>query len=313
MIFSLFLLAAGAVLLVKGADMLVDGGVGIALRSGVSPLVVGLTIVAFGTSAPELTVSLTAAFNGSVDLCFGNVVGSNIANIALILGVTALLSPVAVNKNLIKWEIPFMLIISAITLYVGYTRVAGLIIGILFLSLFAYYIFHCFKSNTETPEVDENKSHKSYTVLIFMVLVGIIGLALGGKLFVDGAKKIATLLGVSEAVIALTVVAFGTSLPELFTSVIASFRKQSDISLGNIVGSNIFNILLVLGATATIRPFEISTDPYMDYVGLPFMMIAAFLLVPFALAGRTISRIEGAVFLILYCISIALAVFITGM
>jgi cation:H+ antiporter len=311
MIIPLLLLAAGSVLLVKGADMLVDGGSGIALRSGVSPLVVGLTIVAFGTSAPELTVSLTAAFQGSGDLCFGNVVGSNIANIALILGVTAVLSPVAVNPNLIKWELPFLLIISAITLFVGYSSEAGLIVGIMFLLLFAYYIFHCFKSHTGVPDVDDEASHKTYSALLLMIIAGIVGLAIGGNLFVDGAIRIATRLGVSEAVIALTVVAFGTSLPELFTSVIASFKKQADISLGNIVGSNIFNILLVIGATATIRPFDITPDPYLNKVGMPFMMIAALLLVPFAMAGKTISRIEGAAFLALYAVSIALAVFMS--
>ncbi|MFC1551243.1 calcium/sodium antiporter [Candidatus Latescibacterota bacterium] len=311
MIIPLLLLVAGSVLLVKGADMLVDGGSGIALKSGVSELVVGLTIVAFGTSAPELTVSLTAAFQGSGDLCFGNVVGSNIANIALILGVTAVLSPVAVNPNLIKWELPFMLIISAITMYVGYTREAGLIVGIVFLLLFAYYIFHCFKSQAYAPDIYDEKAHKTYPVLFLMIVAGIAGLGIGGNLFVDGAIKIAVKLGVSEAVIALTVVAFGTSLPELFTSVIASFKKQADISLGNIVGSNIFNILLVIGATATIRPFKITPDPYLNKVGMPFMMIAALLLVPFALVGKTISRIEGAVFVALYCVSIALAVFMS--
>ncbi|MFC1538115.1 calcium/sodium antiporter [Candidatus Latescibacterota bacterium] len=313
MILSLIFLAAGGVLLVKGADMLIEGGVGIALKSGVSQLVVGLTIVAFGTSAPELTVSLTAAFQGKGDICFGNVVGSNIANIALILGVAAVLSPVIVNKNLFKWELPFMLIISVITMYVGYTREAGLIIGLVFLLLFAYYIYHCFKSPTETPDVDEDDAHKTYPVLILLVCVGIAGLGLGGYLFVEGATKIARLLGVSESVIALTIVAFGTSLPELFTSVIASLKKQSDISLGNIVGSNIFNILLVIGTTATIRPFSITPDTYLDYVGLPFMLIAAFLLIPFALTDRSITRFEGAVFVILYCISIVLAVIISGM
>ncbi|MFC1542196.1 sodium:calcium antiporter, partial [Candidatus Latescibacterota bacterium] len=171
----------------------------------------------------------------------------------------------------------------------------------------------CFKSPTETPDVDEEKAQKTYPALMLIVCAGIIGLGLGGYLFVDGATKIARLLGVSESVIAITIVAFGTSLPELFTSAIASLKKQSDISLGNIVGSNIFNILLVIGTTATIRPFSITPDTYLDYVGLPFMLIVAFLLFPFALTGRTITRFEGAVFVILYCISIILAVIISSM
>ncbi len=308
MLISLLLLAAGAVLLVKGADYLVDGGTGIALKSGVSELVVGLTIVAFGTSAPELTVSLTAAIRGSGDMCFGNVVGSNIANIALILGVTAMLSPIAINRNLIKWELPFMLIISAITLYVGYTQYAGLLVGMFFLLLFAFYIRHCFLSKTAAPDVDDEKAQKNYPALIFMVIVGVAGLGIGGNLFVKGAINIATILGVSETVIALTVVALGTSLPELFTSVIASLKKQADISLGNIVGSNIFNILLVVGVTAVVKPFEISPNRYLYIVGMPLMMGTALLLIPFAMSGKTISRIEGAVFVALYAVSIVLAV-----
>jgi cation:H+ antiporter len=308
MLLSIILLIAGAALLVKGADLLVDGGVGIALKSGVSHLVVGLTIVAFGTSAPELTVSLTASFQGSGDVCFGNVVGSNIANIALILGITALISPVSVNKNLIYWELPFMLVISAITMYIGYTHKAGLIIGSIFLILFGYYIFHCFKSHVPAPEVDDENARKTYPVLITMVCLGVVALGVGGNLFVNGAITIARLLGVSESVIALTVVALGTSLPELFTSAIASLKSQSDISLGNIVGSNIFNILLVIGTTATIRPFTISPDPYLLYVGMPFMMFTALLLFPFAVSGTTISRMEGALFFLLYTISIVLAV-----
>ena len=308
MIVSIIMLIAGGALLLKGADLLIDGGVGIALKSGVSHLVVGLTVVAFGTSAPELTVSLSAVFQGSGDICFGNVVGSNIANIALILGVTALISPVVVNNLLIRWEMPFLIFISVVTLYIGYGQKAGLIAGILLLLLFVFYLIHCYKSQVSTHEIDDEVSEKRYPALILMVCIGIAGLGIGGKIFVDGAIQIAKMLGVTEAVIALTVVAFGTSLPELATSVIASLKKQSDISLGNIVGSNIFNILLVIGPTASLRPFKISPDPYLNLVGMPMMMAVALLLVPFAISGERISRSEGAIFFILYCIAIALAV-----
>lgn len=308
MILSILYLIAGAAILVKGADLLIDGGVGIALKSGVSHLVVGLTIVAFGTSAPELTVSLTAAFQGAGDICFGNVVGSNIANIALILGVTALISPVVVNKNLIRWEIPFMIIISALTWYIGYSLKAGRIAGIALCILFAYYIIHCMKSPVEAPSVDDEKVHKKFPVLFLMVLMGAVGLGIGGLLFVNGARTIARILGVSEAIIGLTIVALGTSLPELVTSVIASMKGHADISLGNIVGSNIFNILLVIGATATIHPFEISPDRYLAQIGMPFMMLVAVMLFPFTISGKIISRIEGMFFLAIYILTIALAV-----
>jgi len=305
---SIIMLIAGVILLVKGADLLVDGGSGMALKSGVSQLVVGLTIVAFGTSAPELTVSLTAAFRGSGDVCFGNVVGSNIANIALILGVTALIRPVSVNKNLIRWEIPFMIFISLITCYIGYTNSAGRITGVGLLLLFTYYIVHCMKSPVSKPAIDVDKAQKKYPVLFLMVCIGVLGLGIGGKLFVDGAIEIARMLGVSEAVIALTVVALGTSLPELVTSVVAAIKGHSDISLGNIVGSNIFNILLVIGATALLRPFSISPDRYLTLVGMPLMMVLSIMIIPFAMSDKKLERAEGAIFTFLYGIAIALAV-----
>ena len=305
---SIIMMIAGAAILVKGADLLIDGGVDIALKSGVSHLVVGLTIVAFGTSAPELTVSLTAAFQGAGDVCFGNVVGSNIANIALILGVTTLIRPIVVNKNLLRWEIPFMIIISVVTCYIGYSLKAGRIAGIGLCILFAYYIYHCFKSPAEAPAVDKMKTYRKLPVLLMMIFFGIAGLGIGGKIFVDGALNIARILGVSEAIIGLTVVALGTSLPELVASAIAAIKGHADISLGNIIGSNIFNILLVICATASIRPFGISPDRYLTFVGMPFMIMLAVMLFPFAMSGKIITRIEGGIFLAIYVIAIVLAV-----
>ena len=298
----------GAALLIKGADMLVDGGAGIALKSGVSHLVVGLTVIAFGTSAPELAASLTAAFKGSGDICFGNVVGSNVANIALVLGVTSFLGPVAVNRLLIRWEIPFLIGITALTWYIGLSRNVGHLIGAGFLVLFGIYLFHCVKSPPVPIEVEEEKAGKRFVVLLIMVVLGIAGLGFGGILFVNGARDIARMFGVSEAVIGLTVVALGTSLPELITSVIAAVKGHSDISLGNVVGSNIFNILLVIGATASIHPYTISPDRYLNTVGLPMMMGVAVLLLPFSMRGNHISRAEGALFFFLYIVYCVLAV-----
>jgi cation:H+ antiporter len=306
--FSVIVLIIGAALLVKGAHWLIDGGAGIALKSGVSHLIVGLTVVAFGTSAPELVASLIAAFKGSGDICFGNVVGSNVANIALILGVTSLLQPVSVNQLLVKWEIPFMIGISGVTFYIGHIQNAGRLTGIILLILFAYYLIHCMKSPPVPMEVDEVTARKKYRSLIFLVILGVAGLGFGGLFFVNGARNIARVLGVSEAIIGLTIVALGTSLPELVTSAIAALKGHADISLGNIVGSNIFNILLVIGATATLRPYSISHDRFLTVIGMPFMMGLAVLLLPFAIIGNRISRIEGALFFILYSIYCVFAV-----
>jgi len=305
---SILFIILGAVLLVKGADMLVEGGAGIALKSGVSHLVVGLTVVAFGTSAPELAASLAAAFKGSGDICFGNVVGSNIANIALILGFTALLRPVAVNRLLVRWEIPFMIGISLLTLYLGYAGRAGRPAGAVLLGLFALYLLHCMKSPPVPVEVEDEKGRRRYAVLVVMVILGVAGLGFGGVFFVRGARSIARALGVSEAVIGLTVVALGTSLPELVTSAVAALKGHSDISFGNIVGSNIFNILLVIGATAVIRPYDISSDRYLAVVGMPLMLGLAVVLLPFSASGGRISRTEGALFFAAYIVYCALAV-----
>ncbi|HUT63594.1 MAG TPA: calcium/sodium antiporter [Anaerolineae bacterium] len=303
-----FFIIIGAALLIKGADLLVDGGVGLALKSGISHLVVGLTVVAFGTSAPELAASMVAAFKGAGDICFGNVVGSNVANIALILGVTTLIRPISVNRLLIRWEIPFMILITVVTYYIGLMQFVGRGYGIGLLILFGVYLIHCMKSPQVTVEVEDVTARKKYATLVSMVVLGIVGLGVGGLLFVYGARDIARALGVSEAVIGLTVVALGTSLPELITSVIASFRGHSDISLGNIVGSNIFNILLVIGATATIQPYTVSPDRYLTMVGMPMMMALAVLILPFSMTGNRINRAEGALFFLCYTVYCVLAI-----
>lgn len=308
MLISIMFIVIGAALLIKGADLLVDGGAGIALKSGVSHLVVGLTVVAFGTSAPELAASLSAAFNGSGGICFGNVVGSNVANIALILGVTALILPVAVNRLLIRWEIPFMIAVTIPAMAMGYMGYAGRAAGIVLLILFAVYLEHCMKSPPMPMDVEDSKAQRPMYVLILMAAAGIAGLSAGGMLFVKGSRDIAAALGVSEAVIGLTVVALGTSLPELITSVVAALKGHADISLGNIVGSNIFNILLVLGATATIKPYVIDPDRFLSMTGMPLMLALAVILLPFSMTGKIISRIEGAFLTFMYIVYIALAV-----
>ena len=306
--YSIILLIIGVALLVKGADLLVDGGSGIALKSGISSLVVGLTVVAFGTSAPELAGSLVAALQGSGDISFGNVVGSNVANIALILGVTALIAPVTVNRRLFRWELPLLVIISAFTWYLGWLHEVSRLHGIILLAAFGYYIHHCIKSPTVPVDVADTRARMGYPALIGMVVLGVAGLGLGGMLFVNGAQRIAVSLGVSEAVIGLTVVALGTSLPELLTSMMASIKGDADISLGNIVGSNIFNILMVIGTSATVQPYAISPDRFLSHVGLPVMMGLAVIMLPFAATGGKIGRREGAILAIIYVVYTLLAV-----
>ncbi|MBO5657645.1 MAG: calcium/sodium antiporter [Agathobacter sp.] len=263
LVIQLILLALGFFLLVKGADWFVEGASGIADRLGIPQLVIGLTIVAMGTSAPETAVSITAALNGNADIAVGNVVGSNILNILIILGISSAITSIAVAKTTIRYEIPIMLIITFLLLAFGVT--GGTIClweGIVLLLCFALYLFYMFvmiKKGLMQSEEIEGQNKPVWKLL----LAGVIGLALiilGSDITVDAATALAKIFGMSEKFIGLTVVALGTSLPELFTSVIAARKGKADIAIGNIVGSNIFNILFVIGTSALILPvvFEMS-------------------------------------------------------
>jgi len=296
----------GAVLLYFGAEGLVRGSASLAARAGISPLIAGLTIVAFGTSAPELSVSLSAALGGNPDISLGNVVGSNIFNIAVILGIAALIQPLKIHLNVIRRDIPVMIASSAIAfgliLYGGFSRLAG--IG-LFLGLIFYLISAIRSGKSESGSADEAAIDtppllsKSWMIDTVVLVAGLGVLLVGSRLFVDGATSLAKSWGVSDAVIGLTVVAAGTSLPELATSVVAAVRKQSDIAIGNIVGSNIFNVLCILGVTATVSPIHASGIGMLD-AGV--MLFLSILLLPFALTKRKISRVEGAVFIGIYSV-----------
>ena len=298
----MFFIFIGVVLLYFGAEGLVRGSASLATRAGISPLIAGLTIVAFGTSAPELSVSLSAALGGNPDIALGNVVGSNIFNIAVILGIAALIQPLQIHLGVIRRDIPVMIATSAIAfgliLYGGFPRLAGigLILGL------AFYLIVAIRSGKNSPDGNDGVEippllSKSWIIDAAVLLVGLGVLILGSRLFVEGATSLAKSWGVSDAVIGLTVVAAGTSLPELATSVVAAFRKQSDIAIGNVVGSNIFNILCILGVTATVSPISSSGIGLLD-AGV--MLFLGLLLLPFALTGRRISRPEGAVFLGVY-------------
>lgn len=260
------LLVVGFAMLVKGADWFVDGAAGIATKFGIPQLVVGLTIVAMGTSAPEAAVSITAAFKGTADIAVGNVIGSNILNILIILGLTGLITTVAVQKSTIRVEMPFMLLITVILIIMGMNDgkisfVEGVILWILFI-IYLVYLFILAKKGNQTEE-EEPENRPVWKLLLLAVVGGVI-VVLGSNITVEAATAIAEAAGLSEKFIGLTIVALGTSLPELVTSVTAAKKGNADIAIGNIVGSNIFNILFVLGTSALIIPITFEATFLID-------------------------------------------------
>jgi cation:H+ antiporter len=283
-----------------GAEGLVRGSSSLAIKLGISPLIVGLTVVAFATSSPELVVSIKAAIEGNPGIVVGNVVGSNICNIALILGVAALISPMHVKTQVVRREIPIMILVSIVLLLFLYddtiTRFEGslLILGII------SYIFWGFRYSKKekvkkevVKEFEDNIPKVPYNIwqsLIFVV-AGLGLLVLGSNLFVDGAVAIAVKLGVSQAVIGLTIVALGTSLPELTTSIVASFKNENDIAIGNAVGSNVFNILSILGISSLVRPIS---DTGVTMIDISIMMFFTVLILPLSKSKFTLRRWEGA-------------------
>ena len=256
LLLAIVLLVAGFVLLIKGADWFVDGAAGIAARFGIPQLVIGLTIVAMGTSAPEAAVSITAAMSGNAGITIGNVIGSNILNVLLILGVTAVITTVAVQKSTVKWEMPFMHLITIVLAVLGFT--GGEIVlweGVVLWALFLVYLGYLFRmaKNGNADEEDEMEMRPLWKQLL-MLVVGIVCIVYGSDLTVDNATILAEAFGMDDRLIGLTIVAFGTSLPELVISITAAKKGKADIAIGNIVGSNIFNILFVVGTTALITP-----------------------------------------------------------
>ena len=252
---AIILLVLGFVLLIKGADWFVDGAAGIAARFGIPQLVIGLTIVAMGTSAPEAAVSITAATSGNAGITIGNILGSNILNVLLILGITAAITTVAVQKSTVKWEMPFMHIITIVLAVLGFT--GGEIVlweGIVLWALFLIYLGYLFKMAKNGTEEEEEEELQPLWKQLCMLAVGIVMIVFGSDMTVDNATILAEAFGMDDRLIGLTIVAFGTSLPELVTSVTAARKGKADIAIGNIVGSNIFNILFVVGTTALITP-----------------------------------------------------------
>lgn len=293
---------AGLVLLYYGAEFLVRGGVQIAKRFHVSPLVIGLTLVAFATSAPELVVSCDAALRNAGDIALGNVIGSNICNIALILGLCAVITPLRVNPKLFKLDVPLMIGVSILfavfyLLTKGINRIEG---ALFFAGILAYTVgsvVHAKRSGETVTEIEGDGKPLSPGVSLVLVILGLAALVGGAKLLVNSAVWLAQLFGISQAVIGLTIVAIGTSLPELATSVVAAIKGERDIAIGNVVGSNIFNVLAIMGIAPLVRPLSAPGIRPMD---LGIMLFCALILYPIMRTGFTISRKEGAFLLAVY-------------
>ena len=309
---TIFLFILGFVFLVKGADILVEGSSSIAKKFGISNLVIGLTIVAFGTSAPELIVSSIAAWNESTGIALGNIIGSNISNTLLILGVSAIIYPLAVKKSTVSKEIPLSLLaILAVAFLVNdrlidgmdasvLTRIDGLIL-ILFFSIFIYYTFGISKVKTtivEDLKEEKIKKHSNWSS-VFMIMGGLVGLYFGGRWIVDGAIVFASSFGLSEELIGLTIVAIGTSLPELAASAVAAYKKHTDIAVGTVIGSNIFNLFWVLGLSSIINPITYNPVLNVDIV-LLFFATVLMLSTIFIGSKNTIGKWEGASLLGVY-------------
>lgn len=315
MVLDIFTFILGFICLVKGADIMVEGSSSIAKRFGVSSFFIGLTVVAFGTSAPELVVSMLASIKGSSGIALGNIIGSNISNSLLILGVSSIIAPLLVKKTTVNKEIPFSLLsILAVSFLVndylidknpenGLTRIDGLIL-ILFFSIFIYYTFGITREKDSLVEetIDKLKPReKDYSAATASgkIIVGLAGLVLGGHWIVGGAMEFAYVFGVSEALIGLTIVAIGTSLPELATSAVAAYRGKTDIAVGNVIGSNIFNLLWVLGVSAVIQPIPFETALNIDFSILIILTILLLFLIYFG-KREVLDRKEGIILVLLY-------------
>lgn len=316
---AVILLLVGFVLLVKGADFFVDGASNIARYLKISSLIIGLTVVAFGTSLPEAAVSISGAIQGIDDVSFGNIIGSNIFNLLLILGVSALILPVVVNEEILKRDLPISILAAIIIIPMYYflhengssalVRFEGLIL----ILLFAGFMFLMFKSANKTRNdiinsstlQDSNKSKPkeieaptmSKSKSIVLVLIGLIGIVAGGIMVTNGAKEIALFFGMSEWLVGLTIVSVGTSLPELVTSITAAMKKENDIAVGNVVGSNIFNLLFILGFSSLVSPVKINSTAIFDLI---FLVVISIIVLLFAFRERKLGRVEGGFLTLMY-------------
>lgn len=308
---SFILLIVGLVLILLGADALVNGASAVARKYGISEFVVGLTIVGIGTSAPELIVSAISAINGSSDIAIGNVVGSNISNVFMILGITAIIAPISLTKSNLKYDLPIALGVSLLLFVLAYDsiflgkefNVISRWDGLILIAMFVLFMIYSFKSpasgdqNEESAESENGKVNIVKSVLL--IVCGLVGLVLGGRLFVNSGSDIARGFGVSDAFIGITVMAVGTSLPELAASVNAAIKKKGQMALGNVIGSNIFNILLILGTSSIIRPLTLGGITMID-MGMMILTTVMIMLSALLISKKEIKRGVGALFFMIY-------------
>ncbi len=310
MITNIALIIIGFILLIKGADFLVDGASGVAKKFHIPEIIIGLTIVSIGTSMPELFVSVESSIKGYQDMAIGNVIGSNICNLLLILGLSTIIFPIAFKKQTKLIEIPMCLIITIIFMILcnidgGISRTDAIILIVLFIAFIGYTIYMG-KKGTNEPILELDLPKKNNTILyIIYIILGIIGLKFGGDFIVENSKTLAEYFNISEKVISLTIIAIGTSLPELVTSVTAAIKKDSDIAIGNIIGSNIFNILLIIGVSGIIRPINYSNS-YNIQMGILILATAILALFPYTDKKNEMSRINGFIYLMLYALYMVL-------
>jgi len=304
MLLDLLLFTVGLVLLTFGAKWLVDGASTLALSLGVSPLVVGMSVIAFGTSMPEFVFNMTSSSTDASDLAIGNIVGSNIANIALILGITAVLKPVEISRSIMKKEYFFMVLTAimflALALDGEISRSDGAVLAVIFVG-FLYWLFKTGKVVEDLDIVPKKKIDANWIKNIALIILGLAGLLLGAHLMVESATSIALSLGISEMVIGVTIVAIGTSLPELAASMAAIVKNQSEMSLGNIVGSNIFNVLFVIGFVSLFAPLTIS-DAWTLPFHMPVMLVIILMVVPLYLVSKRINKVGGVILLLMYAL-----------
>lgn len=300
MLKSVLILIVGFVILIKGADFLIDGASSLAKKLSISEIAIGLTIVAFGTSAPELIVNIFASIGGHHEITFGNILGSNIFNILMVLGVAGIISTIVVQRNTILKEIPFLLaatlLVFALALWNSDLSLIDGIILLVFLTIFFIYVIGFLKAK---PILDSDIVERSYPITLLMILAGVIGLFFGGMFVVDNSVKIARYFKVSEKFIGLTIVALGTSLPEFVTSIIALTKGRNDLAIGNVIGSNLFNILLVLGVSSIISPIPYDAALNIDFIFLSIITIMLFTSM-FIGTKHKLTKVESVLFVVLY-------------
>lgn len=307
MVLQIFILLAGLLMILFGANWLVDGSSSIAKRFGISEFVIGLTIVGIGTSTPEMVVSFLSSFQGKADMAIGNIVGSNIFNTMMILGVTALIAPLAITKSNLKKDIPLNIIVTLLLIILGMNFTLfgkgedqlSRLDGVILLGVFAWYIWSSFRSDNADPEEDGDgiKEYKT-GISVLLIVAGLAGLIIGGRLFVNSATELAKMFGVSDKFIAITVMAAGTSMPELATCVVAALKGRGQLALGNVLGSNISNILLILGGAALINPLSFSG---MTYVDLGAVLLSALFILgsAYLFKKKQLDRFEGIILLLM--------------